>query len=232
MDKTLRLALGVFLAFAGLQNVVLAQALSVQDGTLTQEESLEEIFVVASKNELGLKGSSKLDSVFGFEKDLLVTARSVNSYTSEFLDEFNVTEINDLVSFVPSSFTTSFFGVGGSLDIRGSSAENYFRGIKRLNNEGNFPTAVGASDRIDIVRGPMPLISGPSKVGGALNFVPKSARADTGQYLERSAGGLNLKLGKWDRYSIGIELGGPLGLFDRQGGFFLFADLELSLIHI
>ena len=108
----------MFLAFAGLQNVVLAQALSVQDETLTQEESLEEIFVVASKNELGLKGS-KLDSVFGFEKDLLVTARSVNSYTSEFLDEFNVTEINDLVSFVPSSFTTSFFGVGGSLDIRG-----------------------------------------------------------------------------------------------------------------
>ena len=228
MDKTLRLALGVILAFASLHNVVLAQALSVQDETITQEESLEEIFVVASKNELGLKGSSKLDSVFGFEKDLLVTARSVNSYTSEFLDEFNVTEINDLVSFVPSSFTTSFFGVGGSLDIRGSSAENYFRGIKRLNNEGNFPTAVGASDRIDIVRGPMPLISGPSKVGGALNFVPKSARADTGQYLERSAGGLNLKLGKWDRYSIGIELGGPLGLFDRQGGFSLFADLENS----
>ena len=58
--------------------------LLVQDETITQEESLEEIFVVASKNELGLKGSSKLDSVFGFEKDLLVTARSVNSYTSEF----------------------------------------------------------------------------------------------------------------------------------------------------
>ena len=151
---------------------------------------------MASKNELGLNGSAKLDSVFGFEKDLLVTARSDNSYTSEFLDEFNVTDINDLVSFVPSSFTTSFFGVGGSLDIRGSSAENYFRGIKRLNNEGNFPTAVGASDRIDIVRGPMPLISGPSKVGGALNFVPKSARADTGQYLERATAGLNLKLGR------------------------------------
>ena len=62
----MRLALGVFLALAGLHNVVLAQALSVQDETLTQEESLEEIFVVASKNELGLKGSSKLDSVFGF----------------------------------------------------------------------------------------------------------------------------------------------------------------------
>ena len=144
MDKTLRLVLGLVLAFGSLYIEVIAQALSVQNETLTKEENLEEIFVVASKNELGLKGSLKLDSVFGFEKDLLVTARSVNSYTSEFLNEFNVTDINDLVSFVPSSFTTSFFGVGGSLDIRGSSAENYFRGIKRLNNEGNFPTAVGA----------------------------------------------------------------------------------------
>ena len=74
----------------------------------------------------------------GIDKDLLSTPRSVSSFTSEFLDEFEVTGINDLVSFVPSSFTTSFFGVGGSLDIRGSSAENYFRGVKRLNNEGNF----------------------------------------------------------------------------------------------
>mgnify|MGYP001163890785 FL=1 len=228
MDKTLRLALGVFLAFASVYNTALSDALSGQDELSTKEEKLEEIIVVASKNELGLEGSSKLDSVFGFEKDLLLTARSVNSYTSEFLDEFNVTDINDLVSFVPSSFTTSFFGVGGSLDIRGSSAENYFRGIKRLNNEGNFPTAVGASDRIDIVRGPMPLISGPSKVGGALNFVPKSARADTGQYLVRSTGELNLKLGEWDRYSMGVEFGGPLNFYDRQGGFFLFADLENS----
>ena len=150
MDKTLRLALGVFLAFASVYNTALSDALSEQDEHSTKEEKLEEIIVLASKNELGLEGSSKLDSVFGFEKDLLLTARSVNSYTSEFLDEFNVTDINDLVSFVPSSFTTSFFGVGGSLDIRGSSAENYFRGIKRLNNEGNFPTAVGASDRIDM----------------------------------------------------------------------------------
>ena len=228
MDKTLRLALCVFLALASVYNTALSDALSGQDELSTKEEKLEEIIVVASKNELGLEGSSKLDSVFGFEKDLLLTARSVNSYTSEFLDEFNVTDINDLVSFVPSSFTTSFFGVGGSLDIRGSSAENYFRGIKRLNNEGNFPTAVGASDRIDIVRGPMPLISGPSKVGGALNFVPKSARADTGQYLVRSTGELNLKLGKWDRYSMGVEFGGPLNFYDRQGGFFLFADLENS----
>tara|TARA_X000000368_G_scaffold202449_1_gene159807 strand:- start:2174 stop:4750 length:2577 start_codon:yes stop_codon:yes gene_type:complete len=193
-----------------------------------QEDKLEEIIVVASKNEFGLSGSTRLDSVLGIDKDLLSTPRSVSSFTSEFLDEFEVTGINDLVSFVPSSFTTSFFGVGGSLDIRGSSAENYFRGVKRLNNEGNFPTAVGASDRIDILRGPMTLISGPSKVGGALNFVPKSSRADTGRYLPKLTGELGFKGGKWDRYLVDLELGGPLGALTDRAGFYLYLQSENS----
>ena len=193
-----------------------------------QEDKLEEITVVAPKNEFGLSGSTRLDSVLGVDKDLLSTPRSASSFTSEFLDEFDITGINDLVSFVPSSFTTSFFGVGGSLDIRGSSAENYFRGVKRLNNEGNFPTAVGASDRVDILRGPMTLISGPSKVGGALNFVPKSSRADTGRYLPRLAGELGLKVGKWDRYLVDLELGGPLGTLTDRAGFYLYLQSENS----
>ena len=72
VDKTLRLALCVFLAFASVYNTALCDALSGQDELSTKEEKLEEIIVVASKNELGLEGSSKLDSVFGFEKDLLL----------------------------------------------------------------------------------------------------------------------------------------------------------------
>ena len=191
-------------------------------------DELEEIVVVGQKDEYGLSGLTRLDSVLGIDKDILSTPRSVSSFTSEFLDEFDVTDINELVSFVPSSFTTSFFGVGGSLDIRGSSAENYFRGIKRLNNEGNFPTAIGASDRVDILRGPMSLISGPSKVGGGLNFVPKSARADTGRYLPGLTGELALKAGKWDRYLIEAELGGPLSVLTDQAGFYFFLQAENS----
>ncbi|MEJ0099633.1 MAG: hypothetical protein WDO12_07815 [Pseudomonadota bacterium] len=38
--------------------------------------------------------------------------------------------------------------------MRGTPGENYFRGVKRIDNPGNYPTAIGASDRIDVVRGP------------------------------------------------------------------------------
>ena len=65
-----------------------------------------------------------------------------------------ITEIDDLVALTPGSFTQSFFGVAGSLDVRGTPGETYFRGIKRIDNPGNYPTPIGASDRIDVVRGP------------------------------------------------------------------------------
>ena len=104
------------------------------------------------------------------------------------LDKVIITEIDDLVALTPGSFTQSFFGVAGSLDVRGTPGENYFRGVKRIDNPGNYPTPIGASDRIDVVRGPASPIYGPSKIGGYLNFVPKSARASTGQLLRRAAG--------------------------------------------
>ncbi len=42
----------------------------------------------------------------------------------------------------PVSFTQSFFGVAGSLDVRGTPGENYFRGMKRIDNPGNYPQAI------------------------------------------------------------------------------------------
>ena len=87
------------------------------------------------------------------------------------------------MTLAPGSFTQSFFGVAGSLDVRGTPGETYFRGVRRLDNPGNYPTPIGASDRIDIVRGPASPIYVPAKIGGYLNFNPKSARAEDGKFL-------------------------------------------------
>lgn len=177
---------------------------------------------------LGVLQTEPVDSVFGFGKTVLETPRAVSTISADFLEEFNVSSINDIVSFVPGTFTTSFFGVAGSLDIRGTSAENYFRGVKRLNNEGNFPTPIGASDRIDVIRGPMSPISGPSKVGGALNFIPKSARAETGQYLESPTGSFGYRTGSWDESVLQGEIGGPFSLAGKSGGYYLYGEIENS----
>jgi iron complex outermembrane receptor protein len=184
-----------------------------------EEQEIEETVIT---------GTAEVDSVFGVGKSILETPRAISSVDAEFLEEFNVTSINDIVSFVPGTFTTSFFGVAGSLDIRGTSAENYFRGVKRLNNEGNFPTPIGASDRIDVLRGPMSPISGPSKVGGALNFVPKSARAEDGKYLEAPTGSIGYRTGKWDKSVMTGELGGSVEIADMVGGYYLFGEVDNS----
>ena len=220
---------------SGIATRVLAAVLLALPAPLLAEEADEEVveletYVAAEEvqDDLGVLQNEPVNSVFGFGKTVLETPRAVSSISAEFLDEFNVTSINDIVTFVPGTFTTSFFGVAGSLDVRGTSAENYFRGVKRLNNEGNFPTPIGASDRIDVIRGPMSPISGPSKVGGALNFIPKSARAETGQYLAKPTGSFGYTSGSWDKSVITAELGGPADFFGKSAGYYFYAEVEDS----
>ncbi|MDP5053198.1 MAG: TonB-dependent receptor plug domain-containing protein, partial [Congregibacter sp.] len=153
--------------------------------------------------------------IFGFGKSLLETPRSASSISGEQLDRFNITDIDELVAFAPGTFTQSVFGVAGALDGRGTAGETYFRGMRRIDNPGNYPTPIGASDRIDIVRGPASPIYGPSKIGGYLNFSPKSARAESGDYLTDTTGALSYETGSWNRNIVTAEVGGPIN--DRMG---------------
>ena len=121
----------------------------------TASEGLEEVIVNSRVNkEVNILPREPVDSVFGFEKSITETPRSLTSISNETLNKLNINEIDDLVALSPGSFTQSFFGVAGSLDVRGTPGETYFRGIRRIDNPGNYPTPIGASDRIDIVRGP------------------------------------------------------------------------------
>jgi iron complex outermembrane recepter protein len=190
------------------------------------DEQLQEVEVVADK--LHVLQNEPNDTVFGIGKSILDTPRALSTISNELLDRANITDINDLVALTPGSFTTSFFGTAGSLDIRGTAGENYFRGIREIDNPGNYPTAIGASDQIDIVRGPASPVDGPSKVGGYMNFIPKSARADSGEYLPEDKGEIGVTTGSWDERTIHAELGGPSSLFGEKSGFYIYSQIEDS----
>jgi hypothetical protein len=81
----------------------------------------KEIVVTGSLGALPLKD---VGSVFGFDKTLAETPRSASTVSSEQLERFGITQIYDLVSQVPGTFTSSFFGTGGALDIRGTPAKS------------------------------------------------------------------------------------------------------------
>jgi len=196
---------------------------------MAQEESnsgknsqgLEEVVVTGSLRSLP---GEDVD-VFGFGKSLLETPRSVSTISAEQMARFNVSDIDELIAFSPGTFTQSFFGVAGALDVRGTPGETYFRGVRRVDNPGNYATPIAAADRIDIVRGPASPIFGPSKIGGYLNFNPKSARVSNGEYLDKTTGGLSYTTGSWDRNVITGDVGGALS--DRAG-YYLYGEYEDS----
>ncbi|MCH1556138.1 MAG: TonB-dependent receptor plug domain-containing protein, partial [Pseudomonadales bacterium] len=190
------------------------------------ESEMEEIVV---KGDLGSLPGERVDSVFGFEKSILETARSASTVSEEMMDRFNMQDIDELVVLAPGTFTQSFFGVAGALDVRGTAGETYFRGVRRLDNPGNYPTPIGASDRVDIVRGPASPIYGPSKIGGYLNFNPKSARIEeTGSYIEERTGELSYSGGSWDRSVLTAEVGGPAEFGGKPLGYYVYGEVEHS----
>ena len=185
----------------------------------------EEIVVTGSLNALPLKD---VGTVFGFDKTLAETPRSASSVSKEQMERFGITQIYDLVSQTPGTFTSSFFGTGGALDIRGAPSDVYFRGMLRLDNPGNYATPIGAADRIDIVRGPASVIYGPSKIGGYMNFVPKTARASNGTYAAEAKGDLELDLGSWGRKVLKGSVTGPGKIGGHEFGYSLYGEVEDS----
>ena len=186
---------------------------------------MEEIVV---KGDLGSLPGENVESVFGFGKSILETSRSVSTISAEQIERFSITDIDDLVTLAPGSFTQSFFGVAGSLDVRGTPGETYFRGVRRLDNPGNYPTPIGASDRIDIVRGPASPIYGPAKIGGYLNFNPKSARAEDGKFMADDEGKLTYTTGSWNKSVLSAEVGGPTEIGGQEYGYYMYGEVENS----
>ena len=187
---------------------------------------IEEIVVVG---DLGSLPGDDVEAVFGFDKSLLETPRSVSTISDEMMDRFNMRDIDELIALAPGSFTQSFFGVAGSLDIRGTPGETYFRGVRRLDNPGNYPTPIGASHRVDIVRGPASPIHGPAKIGGYLNFNPKSARIEeTGEFIADRTGVIAVDVGSWEKRILSAEFGAADPFGERHLGYYFYAEVEDS----
>ncbi|MFD3322639.1 TonB-dependent siderophore receptor [Alteromonas macleodii] len=212
-------------AFAMTTAVALSSQAFAQEEAEVKEKDVEKIQVTGS---LGSLPGQDVESVFGFGKSILETPRSASTISQEQMERFNVSDIDELVAFAPGTFTQSFFGVAGSLDVRGTPGEVYFRGVRRLDNPGNYPTPIGASSSVDIVRGPASPIYGPAKIGGYLNFNPKSAKVGRGQYLDSPTGQFSYTTGSWDKNVLTAEVGGPSKLAGKELGYYIYAEQENS----
>jgi iron complex outermembrane recepter protein len=172
--------------------------------------------------------SAPTNTVFGLDTPLPEIPRSISVVPSDMLTRYDIKTVNDLVTASPGSFTGSYFGVPGALFIRGEAGDNFYRGFRRVENRGNYETPVGDAEELEIVKGPPSPIYGGGKVGGYLNYTPKSARSTTAKWLEHPTGKISLTYGSYDQKIGSGEFGSPFKIGQYRGGFYTFFSVQDS----
>jgi len=170
-----------------------------------------------------------VESVTGFSKSIVDTPRSVTVMSSDLIESLSIRNSEDIARLVPSTYSNFRFGLQGNVNVRNVTSDFYFRGMRRIDPQGNWRTIFAANDSIDIVRGLPSPIYGLGRIGGYVNFNPKTARlSKTGKYLEKPTGNVQLTIGSYDKKILTGEVGGPLEIAGKKGGFHVFSYLENS----
>ncbi len=209
----------VLLALAGAAH-------AAEPDPVAAPDAVDEI-VVKARDKAGLIEKQPNNTVFGLDKPLIETPRSASFVSDLTLQRYGIETIDGLTAVSPGTYTASFYGVPGSLNIRGTLAENYFRGFKRVENRGTYSTPIGAAEQIQVVRGPPTPIYGPGKVGGLLNFIPKSGKNEGG-YLSEPTGEVTATYGSYNRKNATAQVGLPVSFGDVVGGVYLYGEAEDS----
>lgn len=219
------------LRWLGSALVLASAGASFVHGAATDEDvvKMEKFVAEAGADDIyGILPTRESASVFGTVRSLADTPRSVTLIESSLIDLNGIRSVNDFVAITAGSFTGNYFGVPGALDVRGERADNFFRGFRRIENRGNFPTPIASTDYVEIVKGPPPPIYGGGKVGGILNFIPKTAKSKTAKFIEKPAGIISATVGTYGKKIGSIEYGTPFKLFGKRSGAYAFIQREDS----
>lgn len=213
-----------------LTAIAIANGAWAEDGpTPATEEAADETAVldtvVIVGDKIGLLEKSNSESVFGMGKSLLETPRSATLVSDLTLERYGIEEVDDLIAIAPGTFTGSYYGVKGSVNARGTLAESYFNGFKRVENRGTYPTLLGAASQVDIVRGPPTPAFGPGKVGGAINIIPKTGRASGDAFIEEVEGAAEVTVGSYGKFNANGQVGIPV---TDRGAVYAYVEYEDS----
>jgi iron complex outermembrane receptor protein len=163
------------------------------------------------------------DTAFGLDKPLIETPRAVTLVSDTTVARYGITGVNDLTAITPSAYTASYYGVEGTVSLRGTLAENYFRGFKRAENRGTYSTPLADAAGIEILRGPPSPIYGAGKVGGLVNFLPKTADAN-----DNFGGEVTVTTGSYSKRNATAQISTPVSIGDASGGLHAFGELDDS----
>ncbi|MCR6650423.1 MAG: TonB-dependent receptor plug domain-containing protein [Cellvibrionaceae bacterium] len=202
---------------------VLAQEAASEEGEVAD---LSDITI--TDDPLRALSSEPSGASFGFAKPLLETPRTVTFVSEEQLRLFGVSTVEDLSRLVPGTYTTTRYGLQGGINVRGVSADFYYRGVKRLQMQGHVRTVLSAYDNIEVIKGPPSPLYGMGQVGGYANLDPKSGRAKTGKYMTKEQGYLQATTGSYNKGEMQFGLGIPFSIAGKTAGAYVMGLLEDS----
>ncbi|MCC5024310.1 MAG: hypothetical protein J6386_16655 [Candidatus Synoicihabitans palmerolidicus] len=146
---------------------------------LAQEETdsdvvLMDAFIAAAEDDVyEVLPTRESTLVFGTSRDLSETPHSVTLIESALTDLYGIRTVNDFVAVTAGSFTGNYCGVPGALDVRGERADNFFRGFRRIENRGNFPTPIASTDYVEIIKVRRLPFTAAAKSAASLTSSPK-----------------------------------------------------------
>ena len=196
------------------------------DIALSVAQESSSVSVEARTDPYNVVPTTPTQSLFGFDQKLEEIPRSISVADQETLLRYNVKTVNDIVTVSSGTFTGSYFGIPGSVFLRGDIGDNFFRGFRRVENRGNYQTPVAATDHIEIVKGPPSPIYGGGRIGGFLNFIPKTARSESAKWLEKATGKVTLTYGSYDEKRGSVEVGAPFKIGTHRNGVYAFFEDE------
>ena len=138
-------------------------------------------------------------SAFGLDNNILDVPRNVTIISREQLDTVDIQDVRDFSKLTSSSYTTTNFGAPSNPSIRGQTADTFTNGLRTgITSNGNgLPIDFNAIESVSILKGPAPVIYGPSPyVGGFVNFVTKQP------YFDKWQGFVGTTVGEYDQISL------------------------------
>ncbi|HJR55857.1 MAG TPA: hypothetical protein VJ798_04705 [Rhizomicrobium sp.] len=172
--------------------------------------------VLVTADPVRLLESGPSEAATGLLLPLAKTPRAGTEVSETALARYGVTGLDDLTALIPNTYTSSFYGVEGSVNLRGTLAENYFRGFKRAENRGTYATPL--QGEITILRGPPSPVMGAGKVGGMVDFAPAAITENS----------ITVTYGAYEKRKVSAQGGMPLTLAGMQGRIGARAEIEDS----
>jgi outer membrane receptor for monomeric catechols len=139
-------------------------------------------------DEIVLPTNVPVDSVYGEDRNIIDTPRSVSVVNKVWMDDRAVANAMDFSQFAPGVYSPSLYGVPATPTIRGDTGAIFFNGQQGLYGSNNVPPSFNGVESLDIVKGPGSAVYGPPNngAGGYVDLVTKQPYFD-GQHVTTSA---------------------------------------------